>query len=492
MRGSLVAKSAAILISQTTAIGTASASAFLMTTTTTTTKQKSACTNPQINSARSTTTATSSTTTTTNRKTNRDALPTNAGDTADQPGWKAMTQEEKREQRRVRNAAKKLEKLQKAQELANNTPGVGKLRILALHGGMSCAKKFKSGTMKKLLAASKDIADFTFLDAPFLTRTPRTTTTTDDEDDNQGGGAQHEVVEYDTTTSPNKRSWWGWNSSDPMDDRYAIHGVHQDGMFYARIEETMEVLWKAWTAAAVHNEENNYQGYDGLFGFSQGAITSSMFADWMVRTKAVDSSQTIPLPKFIILVSGFLKPLPLNMPAYWIDPERSYTYQGDTTLTAAALSALLETAYAALRVRQSPILLDDNGAAFSLSDFERRNAEGFDPTDAADPSQWYRIHGGGDDSTNTVAVAELAAAAPSSLSSAYVPTKKCISTIPSLHIYGLHDTIMPASRSLALAERYENAQRYRHENKRGHDVPNDPEGIKIIVDFLASFIIPDI
>lgn len=132
-----------------------------------------------------------------------------------------------------------------------------KMRILALHGGMQCGASLRSGQMKKMERWLKDVAEFSFVDAPFTARWPS-------EDAGCANGEQ----------AARHRSWWRWNDLNPDDDRYAVNGHEQDATFYHGIETSLAVLWDNWCASG---------GFDGIIGFSQGAIVASLFANWMRR-----------------------------------------------------------------------------------------------------------------------------------------------------------------------------------------------------------------
>ena len=189
-------------------------------------------------------------------------------------------------------------------------------------------------------------------------------------------------------------------------------------MFYHGLEQSLEMLWTVW-----NNARENKKPFDGIFAFSQGAITASIFADWMTQHEA--------RPKFMILVSAFLKPVPLNYPDYWMRKQDKLP---------------------------------------PLEVFERKNPAGFDPTDAGTTERWEMVHGDLQEKK--------------SLAADFVSTKETISNIPSLHIFGKNDTIMPNSRSLALAVRYSRSERFNHSFKRGHDVPSDEEDLRVIRSFI--------
>merc|ERR1712146_333899 len=104
----------------------------------------------------------------------------------------------------------------------------------------------------------------------------------------------------------------------------------------------------------------------------------------------------------------------------------------------------------------------------------KENPSGYDPTDAKGPSSSLWETWDGSDVSRDIAAS-------------YTKTKSTMDDIPTLHVYGANDTIMPSARSLALAARYNHSKVYCHTNKRGHDVPNDPEGLNVITTFLKQF-----
>lgn len=275
----------------------------------------------------------------------------------------------------------------------------------------------------------KDIVEFEFIDAPFMTRCPIF--------------KDAKITGFQDELSEEKRSWWNWNYDNPNDDRYAVNGYEQEGLFYHGLEQSLDMLYHVWRTA-----QENGKPFHGIFGFSQGAITASIFVDWM-RKKESEGC----MPTFLILVSAFLKPVPLNYPTYWMREQ-------DKKLT----DSLEQTYSSFLQTGTLP-------ACFPLDVFKKENPSGFDPSDANDAATWQTIHGSTQDST---------------VAAEFFPTKEAISSIPSLHIVGLRDTIMPNSRSISLAKRYTGSTIYKHSFKRGHDVPSDAEDIAVMRHFIEK------
>lgn len=279
-----------------------------------------------------------------------------------------------------------------------------KLRVLALHGGMQCAASFKSGQMKKVERAMKDMVEFVYPNAPFAARWP-----------NEAVGAE---------LDGKRRSWWRWNDLDPADERYAVNGYEQDGTFYHHLGDSLEQLRNLWATDG---------GFDGIFGFSQGAIVASIFCDWMQRMNPtallVARGPQMRLP-FVVLASAFLKPVPLNFPHYWVDPAASYGEWG----TGDDLTRMLSKAA---------------------------------PTDIPLDVLTAPNRSGEDGGTRK-----------------YLVTRPALSAVPSLHMFGKSDTIMPNERSLALAQRYQGSIVHVHDG--GHVVPSDPDSLDVLRRFVRG------
>lgn len=154
-----------------------------------------------------------------------------------------------------------------------------KLRILALHGGYQNGTIFGSKRIKDLQRRLRDIAEFVAVDGPILA-TPA-----------------DELINE-------RRSWFNWDEHDP--ERFEEY-IHLDALTWWKFEETCRYLDELWVSMGP---------FDGVLGFSQGAETASVWIDQRLRHAADYDSQ----PKFLIAISAFLHPKPLNYPEYATAP----------------------------------------------------------------------------------------------------------------------------------------------------------------------------
>ncbi|GMH39510.1 hypothetical protein BSKO_07408 [Bryopsis sp. KO-2023] len=142
-----------------------------------------------------------------------------------------------------------------------------KLKVLCLHGYLQNGEMFrgKIGSWRKAL---KSRLEFEFIDAPHLVHEAG-----EDEIKNAGG-------------RPGGRSWWLWEDSgnQPRPSKSAS---------YTDWEPSLHVLTEALSSPK--------EPYDGLIGFSQGATAAALFLA-CAQLQDLD----VPLPKFVILVGGFL------------------------------------------------------------------------------------------------------------------------------------------------------------------------------------------
>lgn len=242
---------------------------------------------------------------------------------------------------------------------------------------MSCSESFKK-KMSNIINKTKSYAEFVFIDAPFLTKIPLI-----------NPGKCESYLPDNSDLDESRRSWWGWNSRCPNDVRYGIYGYNQDGLFYQKFNQTLEMLWEIWKLDKI--------GFDGIFGFSQGAVTASIFCDWVLRTKSniLELNSKLKM-KFIILVSGFLKPVPLNFPEYFSNDKN-----------------LISQLHEAAQWLETYCTLPEN---FPLESYQQENILGLNKSNENN----------------------------------FIKTKKMISQIPSLHIFGNLDNIMPNERSISL------------------------------------------
>ena len=153
-----------------------------------------------------------------------------------------------------------------------------KLRILALHGGYQNGTIFRTRRIRDLQNKLKSIAEFVCIDGPILA-TP----------------GKEPIDE--------RRNWFSWDQNDPeLFEEY----VHQDAIIWWQFEETCKYLDELWESMGP---------FDGVLGFSQGAEAASVWIDDRLRKGQYPSQ-----PKFLIAISAFLRPKPLNFPDYATSP----------------------------------------------------------------------------------------------------------------------------------------------------------------------------
>jgi len=70
----------------------------------------------------------------------------------------------------------------------------------------------------------------------------------------------------------------------------------------AGFEDSLAELERVWAS----------QRFDGILGFSQGAVTAAMFSSYLR-----EQTPRLPQPRFIILCGGFLRPYPLSAKKWW-------------------------------------------------------------------------------------------------------------------------------------------------------------------------------
>eukprot|EP00392_Amoebophrya_sp_AT5.2_P010134 g10187.t1 len=366
---------------------------------------------------------------------------------------------------------------EKAQKQAEQEASM--LRVLALHGGGQCGESLKSKMKHLMKGKLKGEVEFHFLDAPFLTRFPHVDPET---------GEHSYGDEEDKRLSEKVRSWWGWNSWDLGDTRYAIHGHDQDGMIYQGIAESLRAVLAEWTKM-----KNGTRGvdaapyYHGIFGFSQGAIVASLFAEMLAQmqqdgddlldTAAISSTPRssaktffrenvlpksgnaaadaagditaatcdqicrLDQPQFLVLVSGFLKPVPINLQWYWRGSQEEEESDKDDPPSS---------------VFDANTPLED--IATELSAENRLGVEG-------------RSVGDGDKNSFVRCRKRFAGAAT-----------------PTLHLYGENDTVMPNCRSDQLAARFLEPTIVVHKQKLGHDVPQptDADALAKVQEFILE------
>lgn len=292
-----------------------------------------------------------------------------------------------------------------------------KLRILALHGGMQDAGSFR-GKMKNTVKWTREVAEYTFVDAPFAATCPDFARCA--EEDVQKGVFRH----WEPEPSPSKRSWWRWNPHDASDERYACCGYHQEALVYQGLDESLAALLRVWRE----------QGpFDGIFGFSQGAVMASMLTSALERGlegTATEGAGVPNVPGFVVLVSAFLSPVPLNVPEYWCV---------------------------------------EDALAGQLGQLQGWRGEDGAPLACLPMDHFLQpVRYAGDEQTTQLAIRES------------------VSRVPSLHIFGSGDQIMPPARSRFLAQRYEGAEVHQHNFRRGHEVPQNREDVEVLAAFLRA------
>lgn len=153
-----------------------------------------------------------------------------------------------------------------------------RLLILALHGGYQNGTVFGTKRIKDLQKRLKDIAEFVSVDGPILA------TPADDPVDE-------------------RRSWFNWDEHDP--ESFEDY-IHREEIVWWKFEETCKYLDDIWETRGP---------FDGVLGFSQGGESASVWIDHRLRAGGYRTQ-----PKFIIAVSAFLRPKPLNFPEYASSP----------------------------------------------------------------------------------------------------------------------------------------------------------------------------
>jgi len=265
---------------------------------------------------------------------------------------------------------------------------------------------------------TREVAEYTFVDAPFAARCP-----------DFAGCAEEDVQKgvfrsWEPEPSPSKRSWWRWSPHSASDERYACCGYHQEALVYQGLDASLAALLRVWCE----------QGpFDGIFGFSQGAVMASMLTCALERGlqgSAAEGTALPNVPRFVVLVSAFLNPVPLNMPDYWCADE--------------LLVGQLEKAWG-----------------------QRSKDGALPPCFPVDHFLQPLCYAGDEQTTR-------------------LPVRESVSKVPSLHIFGSSDQIMPPARSRFLARRYAQAEVHRHDFRRGHEVPQDRGDVEVLASFLRA------
>lgn len=301
-----------------------------------------------------------------------------------------------------------------------------KLRILALHGGLQNAKDFeKKG--RKLWHGIREEAEMEFIDAPFEAVAPPPINPQDI------GGipawepkfGYSEGSSQERCPSADTRTWWLWNPDDPGDFRYASHGYHRQGLVYQHLDNSLESVWGFW---------KEHGPFDGILGFSQGAVMASIFAQWVIQEKR------ILRPCFLLLHNGFLNPVPINMPEYWcgdqetIDQIRRVFRKGESSYSRESLPPCFP-----LAAMMSSLEMEVDGDVLDMDALMPLRSQIFAPE----------------------------------------------SFIPSLHLTGDYDNVMPPARSQELANWHAGSS-FHVQTGVKHELPQRAEDIGRLRQFLQD------
>eukprot|EP00929_Paragymnodinium_shiwhaense_P022772 TRINITY_DN14449_c0_g1_i2.p1 TRINITY_DN14449_c0_g1~~TRINITY_DN14449_c0_g1_i2.p1 ORF type:complete len:480 (-),score=116.85 TRINITY_DN14449_c0_g1_i2:113-1552(-) len=153
------------------------------------------------------------------------------------------------------------------------------LRVLVLHGFGQNAAVFIEKRAKDLLKKLKDVAVVNAMDAPH-------------------------ALPYDSSL----RGWWSypdWDGRAETIQALADELLQRQEFECVGIQDSLELVLKEWRAGS----------YDGLIGFSQGAVmAAAACAELEARARAGDVGTQ--LPRFAVLISGFGRPVPRGLSEY--------------------------------------------------------------------------------------------------------------------------------------------------------------------------------
>mmetsp|Transcript_65482 Transcript_65482/g.213165 ORF Transcript_65482/g.213165 Transcript_65482/m.213165 type:complete len:252 (-) Transcript_65482:555-1310(-) len=149
------------------------------------------------------------------------------------------------------------------------------LRVLALHGFGQNASVFMEKRVKEITRKLRDILVLQALDAPH-------------------------TLPYD----PSLRGWWVyppelWDGRGETIQALAEELLKVPDFEPLGFRESFEAVLAEWSRG----------GYDGILGFSQGAILAAALCCELHRRGA-------PAPRFAVLISGFGRPVPRGVEAY--------------------------------------------------------------------------------------------------------------------------------------------------------------------------------
>jgi len=78
---------------------------------------------------------------------------------------------------------------------------------------------------------------------------------------------------------------------------------------YVGVEASLHLLEHIWRHPALVCDDGDNAPFDGILGFSSGGAMASIFTDWLRDCKLAE-------PRFVIICSSSLTPLPRNLPQY--------------------------------------------------------------------------------------------------------------------------------------------------------------------------------
>lgn len=90
----------------------------------------------------------------------------------------------------------------------------------------------------------------------------------------------------------------------PLDESSLPPLTEEDNIWHgaAGLERSMAKLERMWAS----------ERFDGILGFSQGALTAAIFSSYLR-----EQMPRLPQPRFTILCGGFLRPYPLSTERWW-------------------------------------------------------------------------------------------------------------------------------------------------------------------------------
>ncbi|EGC34127.1 hypothetical protein DICPUDRAFT_98320 [Dictyostelium purpureum] len=286
-----------------------------------------------------------------------------------------------------------------------------KLKILCLHGFKQNSSLFKSKTAV-LRKSIKDIAELVYVDAPHIV------------DETKGSA-----------------SWWR---------------ASKDGKEYRGWEQTLEYLRSVFEK----------QGpFDGVLGFSQGAVLASLLCS-LSSLNAEPSSNLSDYYKqtnynffklkFALLFSGFQSRATIHQPLY---PYNPLLLQDLVVNSCTCNSTGCESNHQNLESSTAnETSSSSNNTSLSLSSSSSLSSPNTPPPSSSSAS--------------------------SIIPTQHYPLNKI--TTPSLQVWGKADELVASANCEALSQQFLNPETYVHEH--GHLIPTSKSDIQIYKNFLSKFI----